>query len=309
MNNSINAMYELRVLNGLHQGAALPLVGNQWAIGANDELDLALHDAGVEPMHCLLKREGDVWRLDACDGNLLNSEGHTLSELPPNAQFVLGSVWLCLAQADEPWPNLPTVAAVNENARYEDERAPSAAKGIQGHLFGRSACITLGILLGVVGSAWSLSSSKPTAVQEESVKTAPPSAQHSSTSLDVQAAASLLKTMLSERMLTSVSLEHTAEGLALTGTLKDESVPVYERMLQRFKRDHRLDFALEDRVGNATAGLPFAITQIIGGPNGHLVMADGRRMYIGDRVDGMRLVQIEDGRIHFDGERRMDVVW
>ena len=28
-------MFELRVLNGLHQGAALPLIGEQWLIGAH----------------------------------------------------------------------------------------------------------------------------------------------------------------------------------------------------------------------------------------------------------------------------------
>ena len=33
-------MYELRVLDGLHQGAALPLFGEQWSLGANADADL-----------------------------------------------------------------------------------------------------------------------------------------------------------------------------------------------------------------------------------------------------------------------------
>lgn len=311
MNDSLNAMFELRVLNGLHQGAALPLVGNQWTIGADDALDLVLHDTGVEPRHCQLQREGELWRLNAGDGKALNSEGHPFSELHPNTQFALGSVWVCLAHADEPWSTMPSAVMDNDNTESQGEKRRLAHRGVRGHLLGRGACITMGILLGVVGSTWSLSSTmlSPQPVQVEPVKKAPPRAQDSRTSIDVQAAARMLKTMLSERMLNTVSLEHTADGLALTGTLKDESMLVYERMLQRFNSDHHMEFELEDRVSKGNAGLPFTITQIIGGSSGHLVMADGRRMYIGDRIDGIRLVQIEDGRIHFDGERRMEVAW
>ncbi len=311
MNDSINDLYELRVLNGLHQGAALPLVGNQWFIGADDALDLALHDAGVEPMHCQLQREGEHWRLDAVDGKALDSEGHPFNELHPNTQFALGSVWVSLAHANEPWPDLPIAIVSSEGTKPRGEKLSPALNGVRGRLIGRCACITLGILLGVVGSAWSLSTTLLSSEQGqvESVKAPPARIQDSRSSIDLQAAARMLKTMLSERMLNTVSLEHTADGLALIGTLKDDSMLVYERMLQRFNRDHRMDFELEDRVSHGNAGLPFAITQIIGGSNGHLVMANGRRMYIGDRIDGIRLVQIEDGRIHFDGERRMDVAW
>lgn len=42
-------MFELRVLSGLHQGAALPLIGEQWLIGADAEHDLALYDPASPP--------------------------------------------------------------------------------------------------------------------------------------------------------------------------------------------------------------------------------------------------------------------
>ncbi|WP_256574616.1 FHA domain-containing protein [Pseudomonas sp. PA15(2017)] len=317
MNDSGNDLFELRVLNGLHQGAALPLIGDHWAIGANDELDLALHDAGVHPRHCQLRRDGEGWRLEAADAHPLDIEGHPLADLQPHAQFALGSVWLTLTPAEAPWTNLPVIAPDDGAQGAQGNETPGpAASSPRGTLLSRGACITLGVLLGVVGSAWSLSSAtltpsdSPAASSVASPLATPAApAQAQPAALDQQSAARLLKTMLSERMLGAVSLEHDDQGLVLSGSLKDESMQVYQRMLQRFKQDHRVDFRIDDQVFNGNGGLPFAITQIIGGSNGHLVMADGRRMYIGDRIDGIRLVQIDNGRIQFDGEQRLEVSW
>ena len=44
-------MYELRVLDGQRQGAALPLFGEQWSIGAQADADLVLNDPGVAEQH------------------------------------------------------------------------------------------------------------------------------------------------------------------------------------------------------------------------------------------------------------------
>ena len=52
-------MFELRVLDGSHQGAALPLFGEQWSLGANAGADLLLDDPGVAEHHArLLLLEG-----------------------------------------------------------------------------------------------------------------------------------------------------------------------------------------------------------------------------------------------------------
>ena len=37
-------MFELRVLEGLNQGAALPLFGEQWSLGCHADADLLLND-------------------------------------------------------------------------------------------------------------------------------------------------------------------------------------------------------------------------------------------------------------------------
>lgn len=61
-------IFELRVLSGLHQGAALPLFGECWSIGASEEADLGLYDPGVHVRHAQLQRTGEHWSLQAQEG-------------------------------------------------------------------------------------------------------------------------------------------------------------------------------------------------------------------------------------------------
>jgi hypothetical protein len=44
-------MFELRVMSGLHQGAALPLIGDRWVVGAQEDSDLVLYDPGILTQH------------------------------------------------------------------------------------------------------------------------------------------------------------------------------------------------------------------------------------------------------------------
>lgn len=54
-------MFELRVLDGMHQGAALPLFGEQWSIGAHPDADLALYDPGIAERHVRLQCVDQRW--------------------------------------------------------------------------------------------------------------------------------------------------------------------------------------------------------------------------------------------------------
>ncbi|GGM31150.1 FHA domain-containing protein [Pseudomonas asuensis] len=317
-------MFELRVLTGLHQGAALPLVGEQWLIGSNDDLDLALHDIGVEPQHCRLQREDDRWILTSEEGAVLDDEGHThpLTAVHPNSPFVLGSVWLSISPAGEAWPMVPASvqdatshAATDQSSEGSQDRTPTR-KGVS--LFSRSGTVIIGILLGVVGSAWSLSqtgtSSRVPAERfekNEQVQAKPeltkPGIQR--IRLSAEETRLRLKTMLSDRLLSDITVEQMAHGLVLRGNLQDEMRPVYQRMLQRFDEQYESSAALVDQVSVGGTTLPFVIVQIMSGPQAHLVTAQGKRLYVGDELDGLRLTRIDDGRVVFDGERHYEVVW
>lgn len=61
------------------------------------------------------------------------------------------------------------------------------------------------------------------------------------------------------------------------------------------------------RVRDGT--LPFRIVQIVGGPNGHVVLEEGSRLFVGDEVEGLRLVLIDNGKVVFDGAQRYEVRW
>lgn len=116
-------MFELRVLTGLHRGAALPLYGNAWRIGAADDADLVLYDPGIAPYHGQLEKSADGWALSAQDGTVCNAEGHAVEQidaLPPGTPFSLGQIWLCIVAAET--PGLMTVKRLQRRKRISPPR-------------------------------------------------------------------------------------------------------------------------------------------------------------------------------------------
>ncbi|RON14427.1 FHA domain-containing protein [Pseudomonas frederiksbergensis] len=319
-------MFELRVLSGLHQGAALPLIGEQWLIGADAGHDLALYDPGVAALHCRLTRTEDGWQLNAEDSLINDEEGHarTVTELAPNQTFALGNVWLCLSAAEQAWPLVP-VAAQTQNVEDTPGQSPPLKKvSSRSTRFDRTGAVIVGVLIGIMGSAWGFSrggSNPPAeAIKAPEATVAAPVAKDKPKTLDAPSAAKVklatreavrrqLNLLLSDRLLTDVNIEDSGEGLALTGNLKDDALLVYQRMLQRFNERYELPVPLLDQVATAGAGLPFVIVQIIGGTNAHLVTSEGQRLYIGDTLEGLRLSRIDDQRIEFDGDRHVEVRW
>lgn len=308
----ISEMFELRVLNGLHQGAALPLVGEQWLIGADDQHDLALYDPGVAALHCRLSRTEAGWSLDAEDSLINDDEGHALTsaQLKPNQAFALGNVWLCLAAAETAWPNVPHVIAPVSEATWTSHPEPAPAPRAPRL---KLLCAALaGLLLGVIGTQGFMNravtatenapSSSPTAPAAEPV----PGKVTLNNRADIRRR---LSTLLSERLLTDVTLEDSGDGLVLKGRLNEEALQVYRRMLEHFNARYATAVPVQDQVVTLSRGLPFAIAQIISGNNAHLVTADGHRMYIGDHYNGLRLTHIDDQRIQFDGDQHIEVPW
>ncbi|WP_434698163.1 FHA domain-containing protein [Pseudomonas sp. D1-1] len=319
-------MFELRVLNGLHQGAALPLVGDQWVIGANDEHDLALYDPGIAALHCRLSRTEEGWNLAAEQMPINDDEGRGSNAitLTPNQPFALANVWLCVAPAEEPWPDVPALATpANANGQAPQSLSPSARKSMPGVISLKLiSAVIAGVVVGLVGGAWGLSQSE---VPSGAVKVAPaqtpknptqsspaavPARSADSTSLkNREQIRRLLTTQLAERLLTEVTVEELDEGLVLKGNLKEEALEVYQRMLQSFKERYPTTVPLIDHVGIVGTNLPFTLVQIIAGNNAHLVTADGLQIYVGDVVQGLRLVRIEEHKIIFDGDQHIEVSW
>ena len=75
-------MYELRVLDGQRQGAALPLFGEQWSIGAQADADLVLNDPGVAEHHALLRFSEANWSVQAEAELLYGASGQAMAQIP-----------------------------------------------------------------------------------------------------------------------------------------------------------------------------------------------------------------------------------
>ncbi|SFL97959.1 FHA domain-containing protein [Rugamonas rubra] len=99
-------MFELRVLNGLHRGAALPLDEQTLLIGAGDDADVVLVDPGVAPRHASLSASGDGWLLAALDGLLYPADSarpHSALDLAAGDCARLGPIWLAVMAQDAAW--------------------------------------------------------------------------------------------------------------------------------------------------------------------------------------------------------------
>lgn len=309
-----DTLFELRVLNGLHQGAALPLVGEQWLIGADDHHDLALYDPGIAALHCRLNRTEAGWTLEAEQSLINDNEGHALTatELVAHQTFALGNVWLCLAPADDLWPQLPVVQA----ARVEPPPVPPApALTPRARPFKAVGAVVVGLIVGAAASFWGFHQrGGDTTAHSPRAVTAPPTApaEKPDARISLNGRDEIrrrLSTLLSERLLNDVSIEDSTDGLMLSGSLKEDALPVYQRMLKGFNDRYATSVPVLDKVVALSSGLPFAIAQIISGTNAHLVTADGHRLYVGDQYNGVRLTRIDDQRLEFDGDQHIEMNW
>ena len=119
-------MFELRVLDGSRQGAALPLFGGQWSIGAHPEADLSLYDEGIAERHVVLRYIEQCWSVQAQEGLVRANDGRLLAQIADLAldvPFSIGNIRLCVTLADQPWPQAPAAAPVPSPARSVKEAA------------------------------------------------------------------------------------------------------------------------------------------------------------------------------------------
>ncbi len=299
-------MFELRVLDGLHQGAALPLFGEQWSIGAHADADLVLNDPGIAGQHARLRLIDSNWSVQAEAGLLQDADGQVLAQiarLALNVTFLVGSVRLCVTLADEPWPQAPAAVApasprVNEPARALKLSAIPHSQ--QKRLITLVLVVT--VIFIVVGMA---STGKPEAL----ASLMPPVVQKQELASPFEVRQQLLK-MLSERELSQrVGLQVINGQVALSGDVSQDEVDLVARMLSRFGEQFDSAVPVISRVRVRDGTLPFKIVQIVGGPNGHVVLEEGSRLFVGDEVDGLRLVLIDNSKVVFDGVQRYEVRW
>lgn len=299
-------MFELRVLDGLHQGAALPLFGEQWSIGAHAEADLVLSDPGIAEQHALLRLVGSTWSVQAQAGLLQGAKGQVVAQITHLAlgeQFGVGAIRLYVAVADQPWPEAPAPAMP---AKVMAKEAPQTLKlsalgpSQQRRLI--SVVLVVAVIIMVVGIA-------STGERDPQASLMPAVPQKTELASPFEVRQQLLN-MLSERDLSQrVSLQVINGQVALNGDVSEEELALVTRMLDRFGEQFDSVVPVLSRVRAHDNELPFKIVQIIGGANGHVVLEDGNRLFVGDQVDDLRLVMIDNSKVVFEGARRYEVRW
>ncbi|MBD8092759.1 type III secretion protein [Pseudomonas fluorescens] len=299
-------MFELRVLDGLHQGAALPLFGEQWSIGAHAEADLVLSDPGIAEQHAVLRLVGSTWSVQAQAGLLQDAKGQVVAQITALAvgeQFGVGAIGLYVALADQPWPEAPVPATP---AKVTAKQAPQMLKlSALGHTQQKrliSVVLVVAVIIMVVGIA-------STGERDPQASLMPTVPQKIELASPFEVRQQLLN-MLSERDLSQrVSLQVINGQVALNGDVSDEDVALVARMLGRFGEQFDSVVPVISRVRARDNELPFKIVQIIGGANGHVVLEDGARLFVGDEVDDLRLVMIDNSKVVFEGAQRYEVRW
>ncbi|QMV50844.1 FHA domain-containing protein [Ewingella americana] len=319
-------MYELRVLNGLHEGAALPLSGNLWWIGNAVESDLQLCDNGIKARHCQLMRQDDPagqqiqWQLQAEDGVVCNREGERQTmpfNIVPGEIFTLNGVWICLEAAEAAWASGPAVSQPAAQSVAQPEMAFQAAsndgriaptpakKSLIKRLlppWAQITAVSLMLLFAITVTSWIL---QPGMAEQSSDTTAQISKPH----LDDQAAMrAVVDHMLRERQLNNqVKIDTSQKGIILRGSLAKEQLPIVQRMVDNVENNYQLGVPLINDTEARATTLPFRITQITDGSKANIVTDDGQRLFIGDEHDGFRLVRISANEVQFSGQDNSDI--
>lgn len=297
-------MFELRVLSGLHRGAALPLVGEQWVVGAAEDADLALYDPGICARHVRLSQTQGQWRLDLLEGAVCDAQGQPWTPIEPlrtNAPFAMAGVWLCLAPADQAWP---PEAALDDAAHLGGSR--ENPRPVVRPSWPKRLAIAVAVIT-VASSAWAFTSQPAQTV----VRSPAQQLKRAKVELDnVEAVRLELDRMLQERDLAAdVRAEVQNDRLVLVGELPRQRLAVVERLIERFNDRYDTPIGITANVKERLTQLPFQIAQIVGGKRGHVVTSDGRRLFLGDQIDGLRLTAIDSGKVTFEGDQRYEVTW
>ncbi|KGD80071.1 type III secretion protein D [Pantoea sp. PNA 14-12] len=311
-------MHELRVLTGLHRGAALPLSGDKWWIGADEHADLALYDPGIKDRHCQLVKTPQGWEVKASDGPVKDNEGQrceALSNLQPGTAFAVGHIWLSIVDAATPWPEDEAELLHDAESAHDSEptlvEASASVQPVSEHLSAKKSPLPfwaklsymgLTLLLVMMLGTWMLN----TSIASPSAPPAPGKPSLTSVPRTRQIIASML---LDRGLNKHVSLTSDNQSVTLSGGVTDEENQRLQRMLKTLYRHYDVRLPIHNHVGAASVKLPFNIVQITSGAHANIVTDSGQRIFIGDEVDQLRLVAINSDSIEFAGRENIRVKW
>ena len=310
-------MFELRVLNGLHEGAALPLSGEGWWVGNSGDSDLQLCDSGIKALHAQLLHSADHWTLLPQQGEICQHNGEILTteqHWQPGECYAFSGVWIMLAESGMPWPSqLPDTLAPQVTEPVQDEpdmphqpETPLVAASWRSRLFPRWIqifSISSLLLLSFTVISWVLQPGMAQSINEEQIMRKP-------LLTDGTALRSVLMRKLQERDLAQqVQITGNNNGITLRGELNHKQLAIVSRLVDMLHHHYQLDVPLNNQTRLRQVSLPFRIVQITAGEHANIVTDHGQRLFVGDERDGLQLSAITADSVQFSGREQITVKW
>jgi len=290
---------ELRIVAGLLAGAALPLVRDEISIGASEDCDVVLPDEGVPAEPLLLRRQEEGWR---------DSEGR---DWPLGIARSIGPATLAICAVGTPIqapppepPKLSPLAAEAATPVVPEAGSPApgveagAAVASQGKVR-RRVVAGLGlcaVLLAVTGLAivgfGALSGNRAAGpvVGRAGAIPSPPAQQ--------------LQLMVGD-LLRQRGLDPSVRVLAQTGALRLEGrldaseLSRLDDVLAILRARFGNRVAIQDAVVGVPSDAPLRVRELVIGPATHVILMDGRCVFEGESIDGMRLTRVGEERLAF----------
>lgn len=163
-------MLELRILTGLHRGAALPLDGDAIRIGSGANNDIVLLDPGMPTVASVIYRSGaSNWQYVSYRSGDNDDEAFDATRAPNRTALVAGVRWFAgpvmIGCDDEttPWPTTVTQGGASRRDRRAKRRASLKTK---------LACAFAAAIAVTVLAAWLVAQRRPTAPAPSPVEAA-----------------------------------------------------------------------------------------------------------------------------------------
>jgi len=295
-------MFELRVLNGLHEGAALPLSGENWSVGNHEESDLQLCDGEIQSLHAKLSRIDSSWQLMP-EGEVFLAHGQPVKDafsLDVDQPFQLSGVWLVVSEAESPWQSTSLIPVTPEGKIPRPAFTQRLTLKRTFPRWFKPALMLLSLMGVIIMTSWFFAGSG-TATQSRNLKPV---------IADSDGLRSVLVRKLEDRDLTRVvSVSGDNHGVSLTGQVTKTQSAIVNRLMIAMKNTYQIRIPFTNATTLKVLTLPFRIVQITAGKHANIVIEGGKRLFIGDVEAGFTLSKITKDSVQFTGNQNISVAW
>lgn len=318
-------MLELRILSGLNRGAAMTIENaHPMHIGSADNSDVLILDQEIEAHHLSLEyQDGElvltpVGEVRAEDGSYI-TEPIIVERLHA---FFLRGTWIGIADSEDEWSIFDSLPAGMPDTSMSLVDVDDAYHVEPIKMSWKSKIFAVGGLLML--ASWATASvflPKDSILNDKKAKTSIVSENKTENATEIKKVtapkkyysreelAEILNTKLTELQLRHlVDFKYDAEGWSIEANLDDEDRLRLERAVEHFSMIYKPRFPVNVRIVSLNSFLPFKVTQIMSGKMAGVTTDDGQRFFVGDTIDGYRLVSVQGNKATFDGKRKIEIV-